>query len=118
MPAVRLSRPDGRCRRLFIGPHVRVLSDAVAMTRAEAAAYWEANAEIWTQHARAGLDVYRDRVNTPAFLMMLPPIAALSGLDIGCGEGANTRDLARRGASMTALDVSPTFIRHAREAER
>jgi len=88
------------------------------MTRAEAAAYWEANAEIWTQHARAGLDVYRDRVNTPAFLMMLPPIAALSGLDIGCGEGANTRDLARRGASMTALDVSPTFIRHAREAER
>ena len=88
------------------------------MTRAEAAACWEANAEIWTQHVRAGFDVYRDRVNTPAFLMMLPAVTGLSGLDIGCGEGGNTRELARRGAFMTALDVSTTFLRHARETER
>lgn len=90
----------------------------MTMTRADAAACWEANAETWTQHARAGFDVYRDRVNTPAFLKMLPPVAGLSGLDIGCGEGGNTRELARRGAVMTALDVSPTFLRHARETER
>ncbi len=90
----------------------------MAMTRDEAAACWEANAETWTRHARAGLDVYRDQVNTPAFLAMLPPVAGLGGLDIGCGEGGNTRELARRGARMTALDVSPTFIHHAREAER
>jgi SAM-dependent methyltransferase len=89
----------------------------MTMTRAEAAACWEQNAETWTRHARAGLDVYRDRVNTPAFLAMLPSIAGLRGLDIGCGEGGNTRQLARRGASMTALDVSPTFLRHAREME-
>ena len=89
----------------------------MTMTRAEAAACWEANAETWTRHARAGLDVYRDRVNTPAFLAMLPPIAGLHGLDVGCGEGGNTRELARRGARMTALDMSPTFLRHAREAE-
>ncbi len=61
--------------------------------------------------------MYRDRVNTPAFLAMLPPIAGLHGLDIGCGEGGNTRELARCGARMTALDMSPTFLRHAREAE-
>jgi len=90
---------------------------SMTMTRAEAAACWEANAETWTHHARAGLDVYRDRVNTPAFLAMLPPIAGLNGLDVGCGEGGNTRELARRGARMTALDMSPTFLRHAREAE-
>lgn len=89
----------------------------MTMTRTEAAACWEANAETWTRHARAGLDVYRDRVNTPAFLAMLPPIAGLHGLDVGCGEGGNTRELARRGARMTALDMSPTFLRHAREAE-
>ncbi len=88
------------------------------MTRSEAAACWEANAEVWTRHARAGLDVYRDRVNTPAFLDMLPPIAGLSGLDVGCGEGGNTRELARRGACVTALDMSPTFLRHACDAER
>lgn len=90
----------------------------MTLTRAEVAACWEANAETWTRHARAGFDVYRDLVNTPAFLAMLPPVAGLCGLDIGCGEGSNTRELARRGASITALDVSPTFLRHACEAER
>jgi ubiquinone/menaquinone biosynthesis C-methylase UbiE len=83
----------------------------------EVARRWEENAEAWTRQARAGLDVYRDALNTPAFLAMLPPIAGLEGLDVGCGEGANTRELARRGARMRAVDIAPTFIRHARAAE-
>jgi ubiquinone/menaquinone biosynthesis C-methylase UbiE len=87
------------------------------MDRERAAAYWEANAERWTQLSRAGYDVYRDNVNTPGFLAMLPPIAGLHGLDIGCGEGTNTRALAKLGARMTGIDVSPTFVRHARETE-
>ncbi len=78
---------------------------------------WEGNAEAWTQLARAGYDVYRDRLNTPGFLELLPDVQALDGLDIGCGEGHNTRLLARRGARMTGLDIAPTFIRHARDAE-
>jgi SAM-dependent methyltransferase len=81
------------------------------------AAHWEANAEAWTRHSRAGYDVYRDALNTPAFLAMLPPVDGLAGLDIGCGEGSNTRRLAERGARMTAVDIAPTFIRHARETE-
>ena len=88
------------------------------MNRAEVARYWEANAETWTRHARAGYDIYRDGLNTPAFLDMLPPVRGLCGLDIGCGEGSNTRELARLGARMHAIDVAPTFIRHARDAER
>jgi hypothetical protein len=36
------------------------------MKRAEVAQYWEANAETWTRHARAGYDIYRDGLNTPA----------------------------------------------------
>lgn len=87
------------------------------MQRAEVTRYWEANAETWTRHARAGYDIYRDGLNTPAFLGILPPVRGRSGLDIGCGEGANTRDLARLGARMQAIDVAPTFIRHARAAE-
>lgn len=87
------------------------------MDAAEAAAYWEANAETWTRHARAGYDVYRDALNTPAFLALLPPIDGLAGLDIGCGEGSNTRQLARCGARMQAIDVAPTFLRHARAQE-
>ena len=81
------------------------------------AACWEANAETWTRHARAGYDIYRDALNTPAFLSILPPVRGLTGLDVGCGEGSNTRQLARRGAKMHAIDIAPTFIRHARAAE-
>ncbi|HUN84097.1 MAG TPA: class I SAM-dependent methyltransferase [Terracidiphilus sp.] len=88
------------------------------MKTAEVATYWEANAENWTRYARAGYDIYRDALNTPAFLAMLPSIRSLSGLDIGCGEGANTRKLARLGARMTAIDVAPTFIRHAQATEK
>ncbi|OJY39249.1 MAG: methyltransferase, partial [Rhizobiales bacterium 65-9] len=87
------------------------------MDKTEAAACWEANAETWTRHVRAGYDVYRDALNTPAFLAMLPPVRGLYGLDIGCGEGANTRKLAELGARMRGVDVAATFVRHAREAE-
>ncbi len=89
----------------------------MTMTRGEAAACWEANAETWTRHAREGFDVYRDRLNTTAFMALLPPFAGLAGLDIGCGEGGNTRQLARRGARMTAIDVAPTFLHYARKTE-
>ena len=87
------------------------------MKSAEVAQFWEANAENWTRFARAGYDVYRDAQNTPAFLAMLPDVRGLHGLDIGCGEGANTRKLARLGAHMKAIDVAPTFIRHAQATE-
>lgn len=87
------------------------------MKRAEVARYWEANADTWTRHSRAGYDVYRDALNTPAFLSILPPIDGLDGLDIGCGEGTNTRKLAELGARMRAVDIAPTFIAHARALE-
>jgi SAM-dependent methyltransferase len=79
--------------------------------------FWEGNAEAWTTLARAGYDVYRDGFNTPAFFAMLPDVEGLAGLDIGCGEGHNTRLLAGRGARMTGVDISPTFVRYANEAE-
>lgn len=87
------------------------------MNHLEAGAYWNANADTWTKLARAGCDIYRDRLNTPAFLELLPPVTGLTGLDIGCGEGHNTRLVARRGAQMTGLDIAENFIRHARSEE-
>ncbi len=78
---------------------------------------WEENADAWSRHVRAGYDVYRDALNTPAFLTILPPVSGTSGLDIGCGEGANTRAVARLGAAMTGIDFAPTFIKYAAEAE-
>ena len=78
---------------------------------------WNANAEAWTKLARAGHDVFRDQLNSPAFFKMLPPVNGLSGIDLGCGEGHNTRLLARRGAHMTAVDIAGNFIRLAQAEE-
>src|SRR5262245_42348413 len=88
------------------------------MDHTEAGRYWNDNAEAWTALARAGYDVYRDHFNTPAFFEFLPDIRNLAGLDIGCGEGHNTRLLAKRGAQMCAIDVAEVFIKHAADAER
>jgi ubiquinone/menaquinone biosynthesis C-methylase UbiE len=87
------------------------------MDAREVAEHWESNAEAWTRYSRAGYDRYRDALNTPAFLSMLPDVNGLRGLDLGCGEGTNTRAVARLGARMTGLDIAPTFLRHARETE-
>jgi len=87
------------------------------MDHQEVGKCWDGNADTWTKLARAGYDVYRDYLNTPAFFETLPDINGLRGLDIGCGEGHNTRRLASRGADVTAIDVSARFVAHARAAE-
>jgi SAM-dependent methyltransferase len=84
--------------------------DDVHVDRADVRAQWNANAEAWAELTRAGYDVYRDLVNTPAFLRMLPPVAGLRGLDLGCGEGHNTRLVERAGARLVAIDVAERFV--------
>jgi SAM-dependent methyltransferase len=87
------------------------------MKHTEVKHYWNGNAAAWTQLARAGYDFYRDYLNTPAFFEMLPSVEGLSGLDIGCGEGHNTRLLSKCGALVTALDISEVFAHYARRLE-
>ena len=87
------------------------------MDHNEVGKYWNGNAEAWTTIARAGFDIYRDYLNTPAFFSMLPDVNELSGIDIGCGEGYNTRLLCEEGAIMTAIDISEIFIKKAIEEE-
>lgn len=86
-------------------------------TKDDASVLWEQNAEAWTQLARMGYDIYRDGCNTPEFLKILPRVRNLRGLDVGCGEGENTRRVAQLGAIMTGTDVSATFVRHCRDFE-
>jgi ubiquinone/menaquinone biosynthesis C-methylase UbiE len=88
------------------------------MDHKEVGRMWDENAEAWTRLAREGYDIYRDHVNTPAFMAMLPDVSGLSGIDIGCGEGYNTRMVSRLGAKLTAVDISQTFVGHAMEQER
>jgi SAM-dependent methyltransferase len=79
----------------------------------ETGRFWEHNAAVWTLLARQGWDIYRDQVNTPAFLEMLPDVSGLKGIDIGCGEGHNTRLLAGRCSAVCGIDIAPTFVREA-----
>jgi ubiquinone/menaquinone biosynthesis C-methylase UbiE len=88
------------------------------MNHREVGRYWNDNADAWTKLSRAGYDVYRDYPNTPAFFEMLPHVQGLTGLDIGCGEGYNTRLLTERGARVIAIDISDRFILHAQQLEK
>jgi ubiquinone/menaquinone biosynthesis C-methylase UbiE len=87
------------------------------MDHREVGRLWNENAAAWTKLARMGYDVYRDHLNTPAFMRMLPDVDGLHGLDIGCGEGHNTRTVAARGARMTGIDIAEVFIARASEKE-
>ena len=49
---------------------------------------------------------------------MLPDVDGLHGLDVGCGDGHNTRLIAERGARITGVDISQTFVGHAKRLER
>ena len=77
---------------------------------------WEANAPAWIELSRADADRSRDLVNTPAFLDAMPGATGRDVLDLGCGEGHNTRPLCERGTRLTALDVSETIVRRAQDA--
>jgi SAM-dependent methyltransferase len=79
---------------------------------------WSRNAAAWTELSRAGFDRYRDLVNTPAFFALLPPVTGLLCLDLGCGEGHNTRLLAAAGAQVVAVDIVEAFIAAAAGAGR
>ena len=77
---------------------------------------WEREASAWTRWARApGHDSYW-RFHRDQFLALVPPPGRLT-LDLGCGEGRLSRDLRTRGHRVIGIDVSPTLIAAAREAD-
>lgn len=88
------------------------------LSDSEVAARWNQNADQWTRDVRAGYDAYRDLFTFPAFVGLLPPLAGLDVVDLGCGEGTNTRRFAGMGARMTGINLSERMIGHALEAEQ
>jgi SAM-dependent methyltransferase len=97
-------------------PMERLSGDAMR-TDAEVARAWDENADQWIRHVRAGWDRYREELNNPMFLAFLPELAGKAVIDLGCGEGRNTREIARRGARLTGVDVSRKMIDAAMAAE-
>ncbi len=93
------------------------LTDKI-LDEAAVAAAWDRNAALWTQEVRSGFDLYRELYTLPAFLNFMPSIAGKQVIDLGCGEGSNTRRFAQLGGTMTGVDLSAEMIGRARAKER
>jgi len=88
------------------------------ITEDEVAGYWDGNADLWTEQVRKGWDTFREYFNNPAFLKFIGSLEGKAVLDAGCGEGYNTRILARSGARVTGVDISPRMVELARQEEQ
>lgn len=65
----------------------------------------------------SGFDAADDPASL-ALLDLLGPVAGLRVLDVACGHGRISRELARRGAEVAGIDISAALISKAREAEQ
>lgn len=61
-------------------------------------------------------DDYDDPVSA-AFLKLLGPLEGISVLDVACGHGRFSRELARRGAQVTGVDLSAALLEKAHALE-
>ncbi|KPL01471.1 MAG: hypothetical protein AMK75_04800, partial [Planctomycetes bacterium SM23_65] len=58
--------------------------------------HWDREARLWAEVVRGHTDIYREGLALPAFLELLGNVRGKDVLDIACGEGSVTRELARR----------------------
>ena len=79
---------------------------------------WDAAAESWIDFVRKGKDYYRDELNNPATFKLIGNVKGQLVLDLACGEGYNTRILARKGAKVAGIDLSTELVKHAKKEER
>jgi len=78
---------------------------------------WNDAAESWVDFVRRGKDYYRDELNNPATFGLIGDVRDRLVLDLACGEGYNTRILARKGAKVTGVDFSEKLIELAKREE-
>ena len=78
---------------------------------------WDEASEAWMSFVREGKDYYRDELNNPKTFRLIGNIEGERVLDLACGEGYNTRILAKKGAKVTGVDFSERMIEKAREKE-
>ena len=73
---------------------------------------WDKAANDWIDHADTS--EYQKRFLQPRMLALAGDVSGKRVLDLGCGEGAYTRELARRGARVTGIDGSGRLVEAAR----
>jgi SAM-dependent methyltransferase len=80
-------------------------------------AAWDKAADAYAEGQAQGRDHYRYEFFGPAQLALCGDVSGLRVLDVGCGNGYFSRELAMRGARVTGIDISPRMIAHARRLE-
>lgn len=71
--------------------------------------------QMYTRHASEyeqaiENNIYNAHFERPSLLSMLPDVAGCSVLDLGCGPGVYTDILLKRGAKVTAVDISREMV--------
>jgi len=79
---------------------------------------WDEASESWADFVRDGKDYYRDEMNNPAAFKIIGNVRGKQVLDLSCGEGYNTRILARRGAKVIGVDFSEKMVELAKQREK
>lgn len=78
---------------------------------------WDLAADGYAQGQASGLDHYRYEFFGPAHAALCGDVKGLRLLDVGCGSGYFSREMAARGAQVTAIDICPRMIALASERE-
>ena len=78
---------------------------------------WDHAADTYAEGQASGCDYYRYEFFGPAQLALCGDVRGMSVLDVGCGNGYFARELARCGARVTGIDISPRMIEHAKQLE-
>lgn len=78
---------------------------------------WDAAADAYADGQATGRDHYRYAFFGPYQVELCGDVTGLDVLDIGCGAGYFARELARRGATVTGIDISRRMVEYARNAE-
>ena len=88
---------------------------ATYFDRTAAAAWARLTSDAPVGRIRATVRAGRDRMRATLLSWLPEDLHGLRVLDAGCGPGAMTMELARRGAEVLAVDLSPTLVDLARE---
>ena len=78
---------------------------------------WDNSSKAWVAFVRTGKDYTRHGLNNPATFHLIGNVDRLVVLDLACGEGYNTRILARGGAMVTGIDFSESMVEYAKLEE-
>lgn len=101
-PAKRAARPTA-------APHPRT-APRVRTTA------WESVARRWHKGLAERADSYHASVVAPNLLRVLKPVKGMHVIDIGCGDGFITHEMAAYGAEVVGTDISPEMVKLAQKA--